>query len=727
MTSIKRRQFLQFGGSAIAAMGMSQFDLSKMGDRYGQVLAKSTPRKLALLVGINAYPSSPLYGCITDTELQYQLLVNRFGFNPKDILIVNDDTSIKPTRQGILQAFEEHLIKQAKAGDVVVFHYSGHGSQVIDPNPNATNRLNSTFVPIDRTSKLVGDKFEVSDIMGKTLFLLMSAVQTDNITAVLDSCHSGGGKRGNFRVRAIRGGDEALPSPMELEYQKQWLSKLKLSPEEFQRRRQEVAKGAVIAASSASQFAADAEFTGFNAGAFTYYMTKYLWQQTGDTYLTNAIANIALRTARDLDQDPEIECKIACKAGDDKNKTLFYYLPSSVPEAEAVITKVNEKQVSCWLGGIDSGNALGKDSIFAVVDKNNGKALANLRIDRRDGLTAQATFIDGDESVLKEGALLREEVRGISKDLSLNIGIDPSLGNIAVVQKALKGLPRIKSLELGTGEVDFILSKVEDRDRAKLQRSNPTPPVSGSIGLFSPSRERAITDSFGDPTESLEGATTRLRSKFQLLLASKVLQSLLNPKSSKLNVQVNIHPAGRAGQSVGRAGTSRGSQTIETKAIQVAQKVKPGTNLQVSITNGEAQQLYVGVLAINSAGDMTLLFPLDFGSAEDASLLKAGDTLQVPKQGRDRFDFEVQGPSGTFDILVLASVQPLRNALKGLAKIQGKRGEPRAVKAPEETIDGLLGDLTDGTRAGLLPKARGISTADMSTLAALSVTIEVGG
>ena len=722
MTNIKRRQFLQFSGSAIAAMGLSQLDLLNMGDRYGKVLAQNTPRKLALLVGANGYAGSPLFGCITDTELQYQLLVNRFGFNPKDILIVSDNAVIKPTRQGILQAFEEHLIKQAKAGDVVVFHYSGHGSRVKDPD--TTDGLNSTFVPIDRTMKLVGNKFEVSDIMGRTLFLLMSAIQTDNFTAVLDSCHSGGGKRGNSRIRGITGSND-IPSPIELEYQKQWLAKLGISPEEFKRRRQAVAKGSVIAAASAAQYATDANFNGFNAGAFTYYMTKYLWQQTGDTYLTSAIANIALRTTRDHEQDPEVECKKTCKAGDDDNKALFYYLPSPLPTAEAAVTKVEGQQAELWLGGIDAENALGKDSIFAIVDKKDGKSLATLRVDKRNGLTAKGTLIGGDANALKEGALLQEEVRGIPKDLSLNIGIDPSLGNVANIQKALQGISRLKTVELGTGEVDFILSKVADSDRPKLQRSLTKVPDLSSIGLFTASKERAIDESFGNAGESAEEAVKRLQSKFKLLLASKVLQSLLNPRSSKLNVQVNIHPVGRAAASVGRSGTSRG-QAVETKIAQLSQKVKPGTNLQVSIVNSEKRDLYVGVLAIGSGGDMTLLYPLDFSAAEDASLLKSGATLQVPKKGRDRFDFEVQGPTGTFDVLVLASVKPLRDALKGLKKIQARSGEPRSVADPEETISGLLGDLTGATRTGIVVKNNNVSTVDMDTLAALSVRIDVG-
>ena len=107
MSNIKRRHFLQFAGS-VATIGLSQLDIFQASDRYAQVLAQSTPRKLALLVGINDYGFSPLSGCIKDVRLQQELLIHRFGFNPKDILTLTDNQA---TRSGILAAFEEHLIK----------------------------------------------------------------------------------------------------------------------------------------------------------------------------------------------------------------------------------------------------------------------------------------------------------------------------------------------------------------------------------------------------------------------------------------------------------------------------------------------------------------------------------------------------------------------------------------------------------------------------------------
>ncbi len=86
-----------------------------------------------------------------------------------------------------------------------MFHYSGHGSRVIDLDHDTADGLNSTLVPVDSPLPPGYPNFggTVQDIMGHTLFLLMSALKTENVTVVLDCCHAGGGTRGNLRVRSL--------------------------------------------------------------------------------------------------------------------------------------------------------------------------------------------------------------------------------------------------------------------------------------------------------------------------------------------------------------------------------------------------------------------------------------------------------------------------------------------------------------------------------------------
>ncbi|NJK27756.1 MAG: caspase family protein [Coleofasciculaceae cyanobacterium SM2_3_26] len=171
MTQMKRRHFLQFAGSALATLGLSTLDLQQQASRYGGVLAQGTPRKLALLVGINEYPKSKrfskLEGCLTDVELQRHLLIHRFGFNHSDIEILTD---AQATRDGVVTAFQEHLINQARPGDVVVFHFSGHGSRIVDRNPIDSSGLHSTLVMADdATTEEI-----VDDIPGQMLYLMMA-------------------------------------------------------------------------------------------------------------------------------------------------------------------------------------------------------------------------------------------------------------------------------------------------------------------------------------------------------------------------------------------------------------------------------------------------------------------------------------------------------------------------------------------------------------------------
>lgn len=394
MTHSTRRHFLQFTGSALAAIGLNQLSFLQSAQRYGQALAQSTPRKLALLVGINNYASQPLQGCLNDVELQRNLLIHRFGFNPKDILVLPD---AKATRQGILTAFEEHLIKQAKPGDVVVYHYSGHGSRIFDPNPIVVEPgkegLNGTFVPVD--SKLptgypdVGGS--VQDIMGHTLFLLMSALKTENVTVVLDSCFSGGATR-EARVRSRDGGKNVLVSSDEKTYQQQWLSRLKMSPEDFVRGyRTGVAKGMVLAATAPNQLAREVNVNGFQAGIFSYLLTHYLWQENSN--IEQVFQKILPEIPKDFKQLPRYDVKVG--SGYQQQSPFLINSPNSA--AQAVVTRVSGDTAQLWLGGVDL-RKVEAGTVFTAM-----KGPGQVKVVSRDEMVAQARI----EKAVTEGMPLR--------------------------------------------------------------------------------------------------------------------------------------------------------------------------------------------------------------------------------------------------------------------------------------------------------------------------------
>ena len=394
MAPTTRRHFLQFAGSALAAVGINQLLFQQQAQRYGKVLAQSTPRKLALLVGINNYASNSLAGCLNDLDLQRNLLIYRFGFNPKDILVLPDTEA---TREGILTAFEEHLIKQAKPGDVVVYHYSGHGSRIFDPNPivveSGEEGLNGTFVPVDGILPTgypeVGGT--VQDIMGHTLFLLMSALKTENVSVVLDSCFSGGATR-EARVRSRDGGKNILVAADEKTYQQQWLSRLEMSPEEFiQGYRAGVAKGMVLAATAPEQLARELKINGFEAGIFTYLLTHYLWQE--DSNIEQVFQKIIPEIPQNFNQLPRYEVQV----GSDYEQQSLYFVNSPNSTAEAVVTEVSGDTAELWLGGVD----LRKVEAGVVFTAINGTG--KVRVISRNGLVAQAKI----EQAVIEGMALR--------------------------------------------------------------------------------------------------------------------------------------------------------------------------------------------------------------------------------------------------------------------------------------------------------------------------------
>src|SRR5262245_21791804 len=85
--------------------------------------------KWALLIGINRYPHvRPLAGCVNDVQVMRQALVQSFGFLNDHITMLTDEQA---TRDSILAAMAA-LTSRIGEGDIVLFHYSGHGSQMTD-------------------------------------------------------------------------------------------------------------------------------------------------------------------------------------------------------------------------------------------------------------------------------------------------------------------------------------------------------------------------------------------------------------------------------------------------------------------------------------------------------------------------------------------------------------------------------------------------------------------
>ena len=175
-------------------------------------------RFFALLVGIDRYANphqAPhLRGCVADVEGTYALLTSRFGVPSEQIRLLvarmdrPDDGAALPTRANVLAGWKEHFA-QAGPGDVVFFHYSGHGSQTRSSDPNEPDGYDETIVPHD--SRTHG----IYDIADKELATLILEVEQRGaqVLVFLDCCHAGSGTRAltSAAVRTCPADNRARP------------------------------------------------------------------------------------------------------------------------------------------------------------------------------------------------------------------------------------------------------------------------------------------------------------------------------------------------------------------------------------------------------------------------------------------------------------------------------------------------------------------------------------
>ncbi|MBE9140197.1 caspase family protein [Nodosilinea sp. LEGE 07088] len=760
---MKRRHFLQAAGASLATLGLSQTNWLRQADRYGQALAQSNPRKLALLIGVNQYtdPNIPdLNGCLTDVEMQYQLLVNRFGFNSADVLQVTDDSGLLPTRANILQAFEEHIIQQAQPGDVVVIHYSGHGSRVLDPNPivvsqcganSNPNGLNGTLVPRDAGFFSSGNDIAVSDIMGRSLFLLMERVNTDHLTVVLDSCFSGGGTRGNARVRAAtssrlsaaRSGGFLLPIVAELEQQKRWQQSLNLDEAEFQRRRaQGIAKGVTLGSASCDQEAYEIPYdTNAAAGAFTYLLTSYLWQlpaaEAASTVQVNLVRSTKISTQNRGTQVPIFETA----PGVDNLAQPLYFTDALAPFAEGVVRTVEGEQLEFWLGGMSDQTlkTAVPGTVYTLLDPTSGDALGDVALVSRNGLLAYGKLLEGSSAAVRPGLLLREKIAAIASP-TLKIGVDPSLSaEQDAAETALSTVlssgttNRITVLPVNQqSAVEYVLARTSEETQLRLGQSGVAelPPI-GAIGLYSADLNNLVAGSAGPVGETAAAAVNRLQPRLRSLLVAQVLKELAST-ASDLRVGGEIYTSSGRGPKIPllSRGNLAGQGRIRTELTGATYQTDELINIK--ITNEEANPVYLSCLVIDSSGNIITLHPARWDAPEEAARIDSGESLVVPRN-EDGVQFRVSG-AGFLEVLTLVSRQQLRGLLRNLQTIARSANRSRGMVGfsegdPLSLINDLLGDVDGISRSGATIQTETVgaqyTAVDSGAIAAFSTILEI--
>ncbi len=227
-------------------------------------------KKRALIVGINYLgTSSELRGCINDANLINKTITEHYGFD--DVRMLLDANA---TTAGILNGLY-WLIDGAVAGDVLYFHYSGHGSQIVCYDGEEADGLDEILCPVDLDWKT---KMITDDQLKKIFDSVALGV---NLTVTLDCCNSGGALDQANQYQSLgqapeerQLGGRYLPPPVSEEQTILNEEILGFSPRQLQRNVD--ATGLLISGSQAHQTSADAWIDGDYIGACTYYLVKNL-------------------------------------------------------------------------------------------------------------------------------------------------------------------------------------------------------------------------------------------------------------------------------------------------------------------------------------------------------------------------------------------------------------------------------------------------------------------
>jgi len=158
----------------------------------------------ALLIGIcykgrvfkSTNETAELWGSHRDVLQVKKMLIEKASYSEKDItMLLDDGIHASPTRASIIAEMKK-LVADAKAGDHMFFHFSGHGVQVVDVSGDEKDGYDEAIWPLDYEEENE-DTYIIDDDMRAIMVDRTDPAGLEplppgcQLTALFDSCHSG--------------------------------------------------------------------------------------------------------------------------------------------------------------------------------------------------------------------------------------------------------------------------------------------------------------------------------------------------------------------------------------------------------------------------------------------------------------------------------------------------------------------------------------------------------
>ncbi len=588
--------------------------------------------KRALLIGIDHYPhlqafchangmpnDCQLAGCVTDAELMAGILRDKFGFAPANITLLRNEDA---TQAAILAALQ-NLVDAAQPDDVVVFHYSGHGSQAVPLIAGSeSDNLDETIVPSDSGRGAMPNR----DIRDNQIhdWLVKLTAKTPYVTLIVDSCHSGSIARDLFGGAGRWVAADLRPPSAEAVVAAQAVQ-APPAPAGPQAGQSAVAAGSrdlgpsgwlplgskyvLFAGCLDEEKSNEYPHDSTTNGALTYFLSRQLLQAGPGTTYRDVYEPAATQvTAKYAHQHPQMEGA--------HDRELFG-LRDIATMTFARVTAITAAGVTIAAGAAHGVTVGSRWAIYPQGTKTQVGVVPQGQIVIS---AVHATTSDGTLSDPAGGAAITADSRAVEVahapgEVGLKVEIQAAVGAAGALTAALQGSPLARLAQAGE-TADARAYLLAPRTTAQPGR-DPVP----QLGALD------------QPTWAVVGTDGRLlmpvhaaseSGVVDLLVANLVKTAKYRQTLALQNPDAASALKGKVGFTLKRQGDGGGwtDPALPAGGLPV---ISEGERISLTITNGWTQPIYVSVLDLGVSGGIGLLYPVA-GASEQ---LLPGGTLDI--------------------------------------------------------------------------------------------------
>jgi hypothetical protein len=612
-------------------------------------------------VGIDKYtsPKVPkLDGCVQDVRDMKSLLIKRFSVPTDHFLTLMDEQA---THDGILQGFRKQLIDNARShrDALVIFQYSGHGSQVKDRTGTRADGLQSTLVPVN-SRDLKGTYFDIVDDEIRDLFDELSQY-TSNIVFIIDACHSGNPTRGAGKTRGIPIDDR--PQPPQTVKRAATRGGPTLRSDSITAVLPRDQRYVSIAATLPHELANEKSSPEINKanGALTFYLLRTLERAKPETTYRQLMAEVADAVTTSFpNQHPQVEGDLGRPIfGGSANREDSFIEIQDV-KGDLMTIKAGSAQ------GIGPGTIVAVYAADAVRLTGNDKKLATGTVTQVAPFSSTVKLI-GPVTIPAQAKVtvicpdfgsIRTRV-AIAKEPNVR-GASPT----ANIRSTLSGLLEPSRSVTFAGEVDLDAPNtrginwdvVVKRVRFSDCFHEPAPPTPETNGPKRPAdREvyclagvdasRPLFDFFVELDDS--NAAQKIAAALEHLANQRSLRAITNP-TSKLEGGIRISLLRLTGTFLNGRLKIEKEEAIDLPADAEEYSFDQGELLRVQIENQSSADLYLTLFDISTDGSVQILYP------------PTGAAISLPKGATikpDSLILKLGGPAGVETYKIIASTE----------------------------------------------------------------------